>query len=208
MKSINIIGFWSGIAAFAFTISYCIVQVLQVAEVVHFPLDEILIFGTSLAIVIPFLIEMLSFHYITAEKKKFWTSAALIFSILYAVFVIANYVVQLATVIPARLSGTVNKIQLLQQTPHSLFWDFDALGYIFMGMATLFAILAIEKRGFKKWVRLSFIANVCVTPLIAIVYFYPTYSENLLIIGYPWALTAPASMLLLALFLKRTDISK
>ncbi|MBD0364581.1 MAG: hypothetical protein ICV53_00540, partial [Flavisolibacter sp.] len=129
--------------------------------------------------------------------------AALIFSIIYAVFVTANYVVQLATVIPMKLKGAADEIRILEQTPHSLFWDFDALGYIFMGLATLIAIPVFEKHGFQRWVRLSFLANALVTPLITIVYFYPVYSEKLLVLGYPWAITAPMFMLLLAIMFRK-----
>jgi hypothetical protein len=201
--SINKIGFWSGLAAFIFTLSYCIVQLLQVGRILYFPTDEILIYGTSLCIVIPFVLEMLAFHYITPTEKKFWSHAALSFTIIYAVFVTANYVVQLATVIPAKLKGTINEIRVLEQTPHSLFWNFDALGYIFMGLATLMAVPALEKNGFQRWVRVSFIANAVVTPFISVVYFYPNYSETLLILGYPWAVTAPLSMLTLAIMFTR-----
>ena len=28
-------------------------------------------------------------------------------------------------------------IRILDQTPHSLFWDYDAVGYMSMGLATL-----------------------------------------------------------------------
>ena len=192
-------GFWSGIIAFTATVAYCIVQLLQLYDVVTYPTDERLIYGTSLCIVIPFVIEILALHYTTSESKKFWTHAALIFTILYAAFVTANYVVQLATVIPNTLKGLLNEVRILQQTPHSLFWDFDGLGYIFMGLATLVAIPAFERKGFQKWVRMSFIANAAVTPLISMVYFYPTYSYNLLLLGFPWAVTAPLFMLLLAL---------
>jgi hypothetical protein len=192
------IGFWSGIVAFAATVAYCIVQLLQLYDVVTYPTDERLIYGTSLCIVIPFVIEILALHYTTPEHKKFWTHAALVFTILYAAFVTANYVVQLATVIPNTLKGRLDEVRILQQTPHSLFWNFDALGYIFMGLATLVAIPAFERKGFQKWVRMSFIANAAVTPLISMVYFYPTYSYNLLLLGFPWAVTAPLSMLLLA----------
>lgn len=192
-------GFWSGIIAFTATVAYCIVQLLQLYDVVTYPTDERLIYGTSLCIVIPFVIEILALHYATPESKKFWTHAALIFTILYAAFVTANYVVQLATVIPNTLKGLLNEVRILQQTPHSLFWDFDGLGHIFMGLATLVAIPAFEKKGFQKWVRMSFIANAAVTPLISMVYFYPTYSYNLLLLGFPWAVTAPLFMLLLAL---------
>ena len=204
-KTINKIGFWSGLIAFASTLAFVIVQLLQIMGVFHYPWDEILIYSTSLCIVLPFVLEILALHYVTGEKKKFWSHAALVFSILYAVFVTANYVVQLATVIPMKLRGAGEQIRILEQTPHSLFWDFDALGYIFMGLATLIAIPAFEKHGFQRWVRISFLANALVTPLIAFVYFYQTYSEKLLFLGFPWGITAPLAMLMLALMFKKNS---
>jgi len=200
---INKIGFWSGLAAFTSTVGYCIVQLLQLYGVFTYPTDERLIYGTSLCIVVPFVLEILALHYITPEKKKFWSHAALVFTTLYAVFATANYVVQLATVIPMTLKGSLNEVRILQQTPHSLFWDFDALSYIFMGLATFVAIPVFEKKGFQKWVRFAFIAHSLVTPLITIVYFYPTYSYDLLLLGFPWAVTAPLFMLMLAIFFKK-----
>ena len=197
------IGYWSGVVAFVATAAYVIVQLLQVTGVFRFPLDEILIYGTSLCIVIPFVLEILALHYVTKDDKKFWSHAALIFTVLYSVFVTANYVVQLATVIPMKLKGAADKIYILEQTPHSLFWNFDAIGYIFMGLATLIAIPVFEKHGFQKWVRISFLANALVTPLITIVYFYPVYSEQLLFLGFPWGITAPLAMLLLAIMFKK-----
>ncbi|WP_276503419.1 hypothetical protein [Terrimonas pollutisoli] len=208
MKNVRTIGFWSGIMACGFTVSYVVVQLLQVSGVLHFPADEILIYGTSLCIVIPFVLEMLSFHYATPKEKKFSSHAALIFTIIYAVFVTANYVVQLATVIPMKLEGRLEEVRVLDQTPHSLFWDFDALGYIFMGLAMLIAVPAFRKQGFEKFVRISFLANGLVTPLISFVYFYPHYSEALLVLGYPWAFTAPLAMLMLALMFRKKEISK
>jgi heme/copper-type cytochrome/quinol oxidase subunit 4 len=206
-SNINKVGFVSGLLAFFSTIAFVIVQLLQLYRILYFPMDEILIYATSLCIVIPFVLEFLALHYITPDEKKFWSHAALIFSIIYAVFVTSNYVVQLATVIPKKISGSSNEIHVLEQTPHSLFWDYDALGYIFMGFATLIAIPALEKKGFQRWVRLAFLANAFVTPLISIVYFYPTYSEKLLILGFPWGITAPLAMLLLALLFKKNYTS-
>jgi hypothetical protein len=198
------VGFWSGIIAFTATILFVIVQVLQLTGDIKFPWDGISIYGFSLCIVLPFLIEMLALHYAVPMEKKFWSHGALVFTILYVVYVTANYVVQLATVIPATLKGEADKISVLIQTPHSLFWDFDAMGYIFMGFATLFAIPIFQKQGFEKWIRYSFfIHGVVTTPLIAFVYFYPNYSEKLLLLGFPWAITAPLVMLLLAIWFKR-----
>ncbi len=200
-------GFLSGLIAFGATIAYVVVQTLQIIGVFTFPLDEILIYGTSLFIVIPFLLEVLALHYLSPADKKFWSHGALIFSIIYSVFVVANYVVQLATVIPAKLKGVADEISVLDQTPHSLFWDFDALGYIFMGLAMLIALPVFEKHGFQKWVRISFLANAVVTPMITFVYFYPVYSEKLLFLGFPWGITAPLAMLMLALAFKRKAFS-
>lgn len=201
--SIYKIGYRSGMFAFGATVSFVIVQLLQLVRVFSSPLDETLIYATSLAIVIPFIMEMLAFHYITPDDKKFWSHAALLSSVLYAVFVTANYVVQLATVIPMKLNGNIEELRILEQTPHSMFWDFDALGYIFMGLACFIAIPAFEKHGFQKWLRFSFIANALATPLIAFVYFYPVFSEKLLILGFPWGITAPLAMLKLALHFKK-----
>jgi hypothetical protein len=132
-------------AAFTAAVAYGVVQILQVAGVLRFPADEILIYATSLCIVVPFILEMAALHHLTAPDKRFWTHAALLFTMVYAVFVTANYVVQLATVIPAKVRGTADAIRILEQTPHSLFWDYDAVGYISMGVASLL-MLAIMLR--------------------------------------------------------------
>ena len=203
-RTIYKVGFWSGLIAFSATVGFNIVQILQLFRVFNFPLDEILIYGFSMCIVIPFILEMLALHYAVPAEKKFWSHAALIFTVIYAVFVTANYVVQLATVIPMTVKGTADQVQILKQTPHSLFWDYDAIGYLSMGLATVFAVPVFEKHGFQKWVRYSFLVHgIFTTPLIAFVYFYPNFSETLLLIGIPWIITAPLAMLMLAIMFKK-----
>ncbi len=202
-KSVCKIGFCSGLIAFISTVAFFTVQLLQLIGVLIYPWDQILIFGFSLCIVIPFMLEMLALHYAAPPEKKIWSHAALIFTVMYVIFVTANYVVQLATVIPMTLKGAASEIQILNQTPHSLFWDFDAIGYMCMGFATLFAVPVFEKQGYQKWVRYSFLAHALVTPLIAFVYFYPTFSDKLLLLAIPWAITAPVSMLLLAIMFRK-----
>jgi heme/copper-type cytochrome/quinol oxidase subunit 4 len=196
-------GYRSGLIAAASTVAYGIVQVAQVAGLLRFPADEILIYGSSLCIVVPFILEMTAFHHLATGDARYWTHAALIFSVIYAIFVTANYVVQLATVIPARLNGAGEPLRLLEQTPHSLFWDYDAIGYIAMGLATLVAIPALDPASAPAHrVRSAFIAHTIVTPLIAVVYFAPTFSTTLLILGFPWAITAPLFMWRLARLLR------
>ena len=151
--SVTRIGFWSGVAAFSATIAYDLVQLLQMVGGLRFPFDEMLIFGTSLCIIVPFVLEVLALHHSTSDDRRFWTHAALIFTTMYAVFGSVNYVVQLTTVIPAKLHGTLAAVQVLEQTPHSLLWDFDALGYISMGLALLFVIPALGRTGVERVAR-------------------------------------------------------
>ena len=169
-KEIYKVGFLTGLIAFMATVAFYFVQVLQVSGALSYPWDEILIYGFSLCITLPFILEMIALHHVTPADKKYWSHAALVFTVMYGVFVVANYVVQLATVIPMTLKGADAGIQILKQTPHSLFWDFDAIGYIFMGIATLCAVPVFEKHGIQKWVRYSFLAHVrrpeCRVPLI------------------------------------------
>lgn len=198
------IGFRTGIIAFSANVLFVIAQTLQLLGVLTYPYDEIFIYGFSLCIVIPFVLEILALHYVTPDSKKFWSHAALIFTVIYAIFVTSNYVVQLVTVIPMTLKGTADGIEVLRQTPHSMFWDYDAIGYICMGVASVLVLPLFKKQGFDKWVRLAFLANALVTPLIAFVYFYPEFSERLLLLAIPWTITAPLMMLLLAIWFKKT----
>ena len=80
-------------------------QLLQLFHLLTYPLDGILIYSASLGIVIPFMLAMLALHYVTPVDRQFWSHAAVLCTVIYAVFVSANYVVQLATVIPMSLSG-------------------------------------------------------------------------------------------------------
>jgi hypothetical protein len=127
-------------------------------------------------------------------RKEFRSSAALLFTIMYGTYVTLNYTVQLATVIPAARRGTLDQIRILDQTPHSLFWDVDALGYICM-----FGSFVFSTHGVEKWAKGFFLANALMTPIIATVYFYPTFSIPLLVLGSPWIVTAAGSMLCLAI---------
>lgn len=196
-------GFRFGLAAFLATLLFLVAQLMQLLGLLSFPWDEILIYGFSLCIVFPFMLEMLALHYRVPLERKFWSHAALLFTIIYAVFVSANYVVQLATVLPARLRGKEESVGILVQTPHSLFWDFDAMGYISMGLAACFALPLFTNKGYERWVRTSLLCHFLVTPLIAVVYFYPDFSESLLLLAAPWGITAPCMMLSLAFWFKK-----
>jgi hypothetical protein len=45
-------------------------------------------------------------------------------------------------------------------------------------------------------------ANAVATILAGIVYFYPDFSNTILLLGFPWGITAPLFMLLLGIALR------
>lgn len=201
-------GFVCGIAAFGATLAFLVAQVLQVVGVLIFPWDEILIFSFSELIALPLLLVILALHYTVAPEQRIWSHAALLFTVIYVVFVTDNYAVQLAVVIPETLAGHADAVQGLRQSPHSLFWVMDALGYMALGLAAFVARLALSRKGFQGKVRTVLLWHSLTTPAIAFVYFYPTYSYTLLLIALPWAITAPMMMLLLAIMFKRRHINE
>jgi hypothetical protein len=196
-KTLYRVGFWSALVAFVGVVGYSTAQILQIIGVLIKPLDDILIFGFALLIATPFMLALLALHYVTPEEKRFWSHAAVLFALMYAIYVNLNYVVQLTAVLPYAAPNPG-----LDDTPHSLFWTVDALGYIAMGFATLFAIPVFEKKGLQKWIRWFFLANGLIIPIFAFVYFYPNFSTTLLLLGSPWIVTATGSTLLLTLFFK------
>jgi len=197
------LGFYSAWAAAIASVGYTVSQILQVIGVFGKPLDDILIYGFSLCIAPPFLFAMLVLHYTVLSDKKIWSHAALLFAVMYNTFVILMYVVQLTSVIPYNISNPI-----LTVTPHSLFWDLDALGYINMGLATLFAVPIFNRNSSEKYCKWFFLAHGLVTPLVATVYFSPKFSIALLFMASPWSITAAGSMICLAYLLKRNFLKK
>jgi len=197
------LGFYSSLVSFIAAVGYCIAQVLQLAGVITFPADAVLIYGFSLGIAAPYVVAVTAVHYSVIPEKRIWSHVALSFAIMYAVYVNLNYVVQLATVVPSTLRGSVNETRVLDQAPHSLFWDVDALGYICMGISTFFLAVAFSGQRTQRWLRWFLIANGIMVPVISFVYFYPHFSTALLFFGAPWMITAPGSLLLLTIYFNR-----
>lgn len=193
-------GFFTALIAFFAATGYCVVQVLQVLNFIRFPVADILIYSFSLCIAIPFMLSVMALHHSVPEEKKLWSHASLLLAVLYAVYASFVYVVQLATVVPKMIAKTSASITVLEMNPHSLFWSLDALTYICLGLSTLFGTFAFGMTGTARIARSFFLANALVTPLIAFVYFYPHFSTSMLWIGSSWIITAPGSMLMLALY--------
>ena len=194
------LGFRSSLAAFMATLGYGTVQIVQVLGLIGYPAADVLIYSFSICIAPPFLLALVALHESLPPERRMWTRAALMFGAIYVTYVALMYAVQLSTVIPR--SPRSPDQGLLGVTPQSLFWVIDGLGYVSMGVASLFAGMALSASGPGLWARRLLLANGLITPVIAFVYLYPHFSTALLLLGSPWLITAPGSMAALAVYFR------
>ncbi len=208
-------GFWAATVALMGAVGYILSVPLQIMSMLTPTQDSVLAFVSSLAIAPAFLVAVTAMHYTLPTEKRFWTHVAVQFATVYATLASVNYVVQLATVLPAGYSwsftdqaGTQGPLSVLNQTPHSLMWDVDGLAYVFLNLSTLFAARAFELHGPERVIRGVFLANASITPLFAVAYFWPHFSVPILLLGgIPWSITVPACMVALIVHFRRPTAS-
>lgn len=80
-------GFISGLVAFTTTMAYIIIRSMQITDSVNYPYQEQLIYSISPLMALAFLLEILALHYSVPTNKKIWSHAALLFALLYVVFI-------------------------------------------------------------------------------------------------------------------------
>jgi hypothetical protein len=199
MSSVAKLGFWSALMTFVTAAGYGVVQIGQVFGALTFPWDEITIFGFSMLIPVPFALSMVALHHTVPEEKRVWTHAAIVLAVMYATLVTIVYPTQLAVVVPAKLAGAGEDVQMLLVSQGTFMWVIDGAGYILMGVATLFAAGALANDSSSRWLRRFLIANGLLDPIIIAIYVFP----SLLLVGSLWLVTAPGSMLLLAIYFRR-----
>ncbi|MCG2616274.1 hypothetical protein LZZ85_18390 [Terrimonas sp. NA20] len=195
------LGYVSASIAFIATLGFGIAQLLQVAGVLHYPLDEILIYAFSFCISVPLLVSLNVLHEFVSDNRKTWSRIAISLAICYVVFAAMVYTVQLAVVLPK--SHETASSQVLILSPHSLFWMLDGLAYLFMGLAVLFLIPALLGDHQAKLLRLFFLAHGLMTPVVVLEYIYPDFSIMLLFLASPWIISACGSWLLMALYFRK-----
>ncbi|MFT8871999.1 MAG: hypothetical protein ABF868_06870 [Sporolactobacillus sp.] len=100
----------------------------------------------SLFIAIGYLLFVSALAALSVPEKRAAAGAAFAFALVYAVLVALVYYAQLTTVhLHPSLSGDVLDI-ISYGRSGSLFFNYDLLGYAFMGLSTFFAAFALEPR--------------------------------------------------------------
>jgi hypothetical protein len=107
-----------------------------------------------------FVVLMASIHAYAPGPMRIFSSIGLAFAVAYPVVIGLDYFVQFAVVIPSLQSGEIEELSLLTQyNPHGLFIAGEALGYLAMSIALLFAAPAFAGGGIERAIRWLFVAG-------------------------------------------------
>jgi hypothetical protein len=185
------LGFWSAIGACFFSVAYGIPQILQVAGILHDPLDRILIFAPSLFLA-PFFVVTLAAAFAKAPAvAKPWRLAALAIGILYGAMASQVYITQLGVVIPHELRGEALAVQASAcctfQQPMTVI---DLLGYTYMAIALFLLVPTYQ----SKPLRFLLVANGLLAPFLILQLYWP----QLIYVGALWLFLFPAALFLMA----------
>jgi hypothetical protein len=94
-----------------------------------------------------FFVVVACIHHYAAPHKRVFGQIALSFAVISATALTVDYFIQLAVMQPSLLKGEVEGLSLFSQyNPHGVFIALEDVGYLFMGVAFLFAAAALDRR--------------------------------------------------------------
>ena len=107
-----------------------------------------------------FVVLLASIHAWAPEPQKIFSRIGLAFAVGYAVVVGVDYFVQFAVVIPSLQGGETQGLSLFTQyNPHGLFIAGEALGYLMMSTALLFAAPVFAGGRIERAIQWLFVAS-------------------------------------------------
>lgn len=100
----------------------------------------------SIFLAVSYLIFNVSVHYLTSDDKKIWSHLAMNFGLIYIAISMANYFIQLITVMPSIMNGSLGGLEkLVAGYPNSIFYALMG-SYFFMCISLFFEGLVFHKQ--------------------------------------------------------------
>ncbi len=151
-----------------------------------------------------FVVLMACIHSYVADEKKAFSRIGLSFALLYAAVILVDYFVQLTVVVPSLQSGETEGLSLLTQyNPHGIFITFEALGYLMMTAALLFAAPVFTGGRIERVIRWLFVVGF-VLAVIAFVTFplagYDIVAFEVTVLMIDWTVLIVSGALLSVVF--------
>jgi len=109
-----------------------------------------------------FLITMTCLHVWAGEEKQMWSLLAVVFAVVYATLLSANYYIQMTVDQHHLLTGTTDGLSLWlygYHNPYNIPAALAGVGYGFMCVSFLFAAQVFGRGRLERWVRWTFIGT-------------------------------------------------
>jgi hypothetical protein len=104
-----------------------------------FPRDYVWMYPALLVTAI-FVVFMACIHHYASHDKKIFSLIGLSFGVMSAALIMIDYFIQLTVIQPSLLRGELDGLSLISQyNPHGIFIALEALGYVLMSVAFVFA---------------------------------------------------------------------
>jgi hypothetical protein len=107
-----------------------------------------------------FVVLMACIHSYALDGKKIFSRIAILFAAAYAAIIMVNYFVQFTVVVPSLQAGEIQGLSLFTQyNPHGFFIAVEALAYLLMSTAFLFAAPVFARGRAERATRAIFIVS-------------------------------------------------
>jgi hypothetical protein len=107
-----------------------------------------------------FVVLMACIHARAAEPNRIYSRLGLSFAVVYAVVILVDYFLQFTVVVPSLQNGETEGLSLFTQyDPHGLFIALEALGYLTMTVAFLFAAPVFAGGRIERAIRGLFVLS-------------------------------------------------
>jgi len=173
----------------------------------RFPRDYIWMYPAIL-LMLSYIILSVCIHYCAPAEKKIYGHIGLVFALISATILIADYFLQLSVIQPSLLNGETDGIAMLTQyNPHGIFIALEDLGYLLMSFSFLFIALVFSGSRLEKSIRMVFMSGFVLTilSLVIISFMYGIHREyrfEVISISINW-LVLIVSGILLSRFYKK-----
>jgi hypothetical protein len=119
----------------------------------------------SIIMACAYVVFTVAVHYYAQEDKKIFSHLSIAFGLMYAIISVANYLIQIITVIPSIQKQNLNGLDILVAGyPNSVFFALMA-SYFFMCVSALFVSLVFNNEKGQKSIKILFLSSVCSIPI-------------------------------------------
>ncbi|MEJ2571102.1 MAG: hypothetical protein P8Z41_03125 [Anaerolineales bacterium] len=204
------LGFWAAILAAIFSLLFAVLAIAYSppdwagieAYAEGFDFLQMLNMIPVVLVTIAVIVVMACIHSIAPSSKKVFSLIAIAFSVVYATIISTNYYVQLFVVRLNLVSGNLEGLQLLAMPNlHSVFFALEALGYMFLSLATLFVLPVFGRGILAGWIRAFIIISGGLGIFGTIVALFDLPLLIFAGLGL-WSLTFPIAMIFVAVYFR------